>query len=308
MHISVTGCLGSGKSTVCKLLADKHELLLYSTGTIHRNIALSEGLTTLQMNERLKDDSSLDNMIDFAVRDISHQEKANTIIFDSRMAWHFAEDSFKVYITADSLIAATRVYDAQRGKEEHYNNVQEAQHKLYQRSQLEKTRFMDKYSVDYFDYNNYHLIIDSTYLTPEQVCELIWVEFCSFGKSDKKLSPAILLSPMSLYPTQRIRDISQTQLAKYISLNKDKNAFPPVSISIMDSYHFIIDGHHRVLSALVNKLPIIRCELAHDRVSPVFSAETALKEQLSHCGVSTLYDFETIGNFTYASYPAFYQA
>ena len=39
MHITITGRLGSGKSTVCRILADKYGYEIYSTGKIHRQIA-----------------------------------------------------------------------------------------------------------------------------------------------------------------------------------------------------------------------------------------------------------------------------
>ena len=43
MHITITGRLGSGKSTVCRILADKDGYEIYSTGKIHRQIAAEKG-------------------------------------------------------------------------------------------------------------------------------------------------------------------------------------------------------------------------------------------------------------------------
>ena len=39
MHITITGRLGSGKSTVAKLLVEKHGYTYYSTGNIMRELA-----------------------------------------------------------------------------------------------------------------------------------------------------------------------------------------------------------------------------------------------------------------------------
>ena len=48
------------------------------------------------------------------------------MIFDSRMAWHFAKDTFKIFLTIDPMEAATRVMKNQRGAEEHYTSVEDA--------------------------------------------------------------------------------------------------------------------------------------------------------------------------------------
>ena len=101
MHITITGRLGSGKSTVCRIFANKYGYEIYSTGTIHRRIAAEKGLSALEMNELMATDLSFDHMIDDAVTRISREMSDRTLIFDSRMAWHFACDSFKVFMHID---------------------------------------------------------------------------------------------------------------------------------------------------------------------------------------------------------------
>ena len=39
MHISITGKLGSGKSTVCHLIHDLYGYEIFSTGAIQREVA-----------------------------------------------------------------------------------------------------------------------------------------------------------------------------------------------------------------------------------------------------------------------------
>ena len=102
MHITITGRLGSGKSTVCRIFSNKYGYEIYSTGTIHRKIAAEKGISALEMNELMAKDLSFDHMIDDAVTRISRENRDRTLIFDSRMAWHFACDSFKVFMHSDS--------------------------------------------------------------------------------------------------------------------------------------------------------------------------------------------------------------
>ena len=173
MLISITGRLGSGKSTVCNILKEKYGFEIYSTGTINREFARRLGITTLELNKRLNDDPSLDHEIDGTVTKLSEERKGDKLIFDSRMAWHFAKDTFKIFLTIDAMEAARRVMLNQRGAEEHYESVEEACEKLVERSRVERDRFVDIYGVDYYDYNNFDIVVDTTARTPEEVVAII---------------------------------------------------------------------------------------------------------------------------------------
>lgn len=48
MHITITGRLGSGKTTVCRILSDKYGYEIYSTGKINRAIAAERALRRLR--------------------------------------------------------------------------------------------------------------------------------------------------------------------------------------------------------------------------------------------------------------------
>ena len=64
MHITLTGNLGSGKSTVCRLLEAKYGFEVFSTGKVIRSIADDMGISVLEMNELMSKDSKYDHMID----------------------------------------------------------------------------------------------------------------------------------------------------------------------------------------------------------------------------------------------------
>jgi cytidylate kinase len=174
VFISITGNLGSGKSTVCAYLGKKYGAAVYSTGRIHRDIALRMNKTTLEMNLLLKSDHSYDHMIDDEVVAISQKQHPAGVIFDSRMAWHFAVKSFKVFLSVDLDIAAERVFSASRGKEEVYSSLEDAKSKLAARAEAERERFMLIYGVDYMAPENFDLIADTSFRTPEEVAELVY--------------------------------------------------------------------------------------------------------------------------------------
>ena len=180
MLISITGRLGSGKSTVCGILNQKYGFEIFSTGTINREFARRLGITTLELNEKLKEDPSLDKEIDGTVTKLSIEKKDEKLIFDSRMAWHFAKDTFKIFLTIDPMEAATRVMKNQRGAEEHYTSVEDACEGLIKRGNVERERFIQIYGVDYFDHNNYDLIVDTTSRTPEEIVSIIIENYESY--------------------------------------------------------------------------------------------------------------------------------
>ena len=177
MHITITGQLGSGKSTICNLIKDRYGYEIFSTGAIQREVAREKGITTLELNKLMKVDHSLDDIIDATTTKLSVERKDDKLIFDSRMAWPFAKDTFKIFLMVDPRVAAERVMANQRGEEETYASVDDACAKLVERSQVEQKRFMELYGVDYYDVNNYNLVVDSSRLTPEEIVNVIWESF-----------------------------------------------------------------------------------------------------------------------------------
>ena len=175
MFITITGELGSGKTTVARILNQEYGFDFYSTGSIQREIAKEKGITTLELNQLMSNDVNniYDKMIDDKTVEISRKNAGKDLVFDSRMAWHFVERSFKVYVTVDPYMAAQRVIRAGRGVEEQYGSFEEAAESLRKRKQLEDSRFAEIYSVRTTDFSNYDLIVDSTFITPEELADII---------------------------------------------------------------------------------------------------------------------------------------
>ena len=159
MHITITGMLGSGKSTVCRIISEQTGYEVYSTGKIQRQVAAQKGISTLELNKMMSDNTELDNIIDNETVRISDAVKDRIILFDSRMAWFFVKQSYKVFLTVDPLVAAQRVAKADRGGVEDYTDVNEAKQKLLERAAAEHERFIKIYGADYWDYNNYDLVL-----------------------------------------------------------------------------------------------------------------------------------------------------
>ena len=201
MHITLTGNLGSGKSTISKLMSQQYGYEIYSTGKIQRQLAAERGLTVLEMNRLMETDHSFDNIIDDTVRKISEETKED-LFFDSRLAWHFAVNSFKVFLSVDINEAARRVFNDTRGDVETYKDMIDARDNLIERASAEDARYKEIYGIDYFRPTNYNLILDSTFTSPKILAEMIQLEKQHYeeqvmmGNTPSK--PRILLSPNRL--------------------------------------------------------------------------------------------------------------
>ena len=122
--ITITGQLGSGKSTVAKMLATRLGWLYYSTGMAQRVIAQNRGITTIELNQLAITDPSIDAEIDAVFKNPPWGNKS--CVVDSRLAFHFLPQSLKVCLQVDTMVAAERVLAEKGRMSESYTTVQEA--------------------------------------------------------------------------------------------------------------------------------------------------------------------------------------
>lgn len=175
IKISITGDLGSGKSTVCKLIMEQHGLKIYSIGSIQRSLAQKYNMSILEFNKYMETHTEIDEEIDNELTEIGKRDEG--MILDSRMAWHFVPQSFKVYLAVEISIAAKRIYYMNRGKVEAYTSLEDAQAKILQRKSSENYRYLSKYKVDCSIMENYDLVVDTSSLTPQQVADIIMAKY-----------------------------------------------------------------------------------------------------------------------------------
>ena len=169
--ITITGDLGSGKSAVSKILCDRTGFLYVSTGRIQRQLAQELGIDTLEMNRRADTDPGIDQRIDSIFTDLG--KNPDSYVVDSRMAWFFLPDSFKVFLKTDVEVAVERIMSDPNRNSEQYQSREEAIQKLMARKQSENERFLNKYGADCNNLDNFNLVVDTTQRSPEDVAALI---------------------------------------------------------------------------------------------------------------------------------------
>lgn len=169
--ITITGDLGSGKSAVSNILCGLTGFQYVSTGRIQRQLALDMGIDTLEMNRRADTDPSIDQRIDGIFVDLG--KDPHGYVIDSRMAWFFLPDSFKVYLQTAVEVSAGRILSDPTRNSEQYAGMEEAIGKILARKESENARFLLKYGADCANLHNFDLVIDTTQRSKEYVAELI---------------------------------------------------------------------------------------------------------------------------------------
>lgn len=248
--ISLAGDLGSGKSTVGKILSRKLGAEVYSTGTIQRQIATEMGMTTLQLNQYMETHPEIDGKIDDGLRALEHSEK--NLIIDSRMAWHFVPSSFSVYMAADPFVSAERILKAGR-ESEPFSTVEEAVASISDRRKSEMFRYSRLYGVNIKDLENYDYVIDTSYIPPETVAEHIAAHF-ELHRAGKQY-PRYELCPARLLPC----------------LNGEGEP----AFFEQDGFYFIARGERKIAAAIRAGAPLVSC----DRAQGEYGEECAEK----HC-------------------------
>ena len=165
--IVMSGDIGSGKSSVATALKQLTGFEVIGTGTIQRAIATRRGLTTLELNTISQTDRSIDDEIDSYVVELGKTQ--DRLILDSRLAWHFIPEAFKVFLAVDPVVGAERVFHASRNDEDNPSLEATLENNL-KRQAIEDQRFHKLYNVNFRKYGNYDLIIDTSYTSPEIDC------------------------------------------------------------------------------------------------------------------------------------------
>ncbi len=255
LKISLAGDLGSGKSTVSDLIVKVTGAEYYSTGRICREVAARYNMNVLEMNQYMETHPEIDHEIDDGIRALSDEDRR--LIIDSRMAWHFVRDSFKVYLTTDLNEAARRIFAAGR-ETERFASESETRDKIRERRKSEAKRYMELYGVNCKDLSNYSLVLDTTYASPQEVADRILSAAEEWERDHTKklcyICPDRLHFPVYGADLAYVHD-----LACLLDYSEE---IAPVFVTEHDGDFYVTDGVASALAYVMNDETFIPCRLS----------------------------------------------
>ena len=240
-HITLSGELGSGKSTVANYLISKMPFKIVSAGLLFRQLAAKHGMSAKEFNEFIESDPKYDHYVDDTMAELGRTDEK--IIFDSRMAWHFVPSSFKIYLYVDVDTATERIFNDVGRVSESYTDKATARREIIDRRKSELLRYQNFYHCNLDDYSNYDLIVDTSHATREEVNELVFNSFKAFDEG--KEYTRIWLSPKSLI----------------IKGDAGNDADEEVVINKKDGQFFVEKGAAKVKKALENGKSLVAVDI-----------------------------------------------
>ena len=165
--IVLFGFAGCGTTTIGKGLAQRCNFKFFSTGNIIRELAKERGETIYEFQKTMENDNSIDISID--KKSVEFSKKNKDFIFDSLLAWHFVEDSFKIKLKCEDDVRFERI-----SKRENIS-FEEAKQKTKKREEEHTFRYSKVYSNIKFPPNDdvFDLVIDTTNLTEKEILDKI---------------------------------------------------------------------------------------------------------------------------------------
>jgi predicted cytidylate kinase len=169
MRIAISGPPGSGKSTICKIVANRLDYDFILVGQIFRQMAVERRLDLETFGRLAEEDETIDKELDERMLALA---KANeNIVLEGRLSGPILKGRkvsvFAAYIDATEQVRAERI--AQReGKD-----IQLVLREMRLRERSERKRYMAYYGIDPSDRSMYDLWLDSSNMSAEKIADTV---------------------------------------------------------------------------------------------------------------------------------------
>lgn len=264
MHFSITGYLGSGKTTICKKLHEQYGFERIYAGGILREIAQNMGMSILEFTKyRLENDEGkkYDQIVDDYTVRIAKENPDKKLIFDSRLAWHFIPETFKIFVLVSPYEAALRTYLTRKEVDESYTSVEQAKELLVERRIAENKNYKKIYGVNCEDLSQYDLVIDTTSISTDEAVKIIMECYDKKVKGEKY--PRFWIAPTTLFPTKSLNEVNMDKVKNTFEAISEKKVRIVEVLRFHDSL-FILDGHGVVLAYNLLKEKLINPVIVMD--------------------------------------------
>ncbi len=168
MRISISGHIGSGKTTVANLLGNLSGYKVYSGGYFFRKIAEEKQLTLEQLNLESEKNDDLDFKLNAMIEQFFRDH--DNIIVESRLAGCISHQAhikvFRVLLTASLETRVRRVSGREAGDD--------ILDRVRLREESENRRFKKYFNFDLDDKSIYDTVIDTEQGSAEEIANKIY--------------------------------------------------------------------------------------------------------------------------------------
>lgn len=181
--ITIAGSLGSGKSSTGKRLAAELGYEHKSSGDFFRQMAKDRGISIEEINKVAEGDDSIDHATDAWLKELANGQD---LVIDSRLAYHWMPNSYKVFLELAPEIAAERIYAhiSKEGREsQSADSVAHVLAATKERRQDELRRWKNMYGVDLEDKSRYDLVVDTSKHDLEGVVRIVLEQYREWLKT-----------------------------------------------------------------------------------------------------------------------------
>jgi predicted cytidylate kinase len=169
MRIAISGSPGSGKTTICMLVAYRLGYDFVVVGQIFRQMALERRVDLETFGHLAEEDETIDRELDKRMLEMAKNRE--NIVVEGRMTGPILKGNnvpvFAVYVAASENVRADRIAKRE-GKE-----TELVLREMRTRERSEKKRYLAYYGIDPGDRAIYDLWVDSSELTADKVADMI---------------------------------------------------------------------------------------------------------------------------------------
>lgn len=179
MRLTISGPIGSGKSSVGRKLASLMEYNFFSGGTFFRKLAKQHGMTLEEFNIYAENHVDIDQQQDDLI--LEFMRNNDNVVVESRLVgwicYNNSIDSFRIFIDAPFETRVARVSGRENSGLDHIRKL------VMDREESEIKRYRELYGIDYRDERYYDLIINTENLSVQQVVNEIYDKIRLAGKT-----------------------------------------------------------------------------------------------------------------------------
>lgn len=176
--ITITGFPGTGKSSTAKGVALCLGYEHFSSGDMFRKMAAERKLSIEEINFTAEKQKEIDFEVDKLL--VKMGEEKDNFVIDSRTAFHWIPNSFKVFLDLSPRIAAERTFEQIRREgraSQAGESIDEVYENTLRRVESERKRYESLYNLDITDKMKFDLVVDTKVNNLEEVIEIVAVAY-----------------------------------------------------------------------------------------------------------------------------------